>query len=180
MVERAIRFVEHGDVFRILPARAAFASSVEEAQESERVHVIGAPCSAHESFEVEFGLSLKKSLPLHVTQADRDAEILFPLSLHPLGEGSVLGLRVIDKLDLVHRKLWTGETAVRVLGHGITGLAEQLSRFRSVEGLRFGLRVSRKHSFRREPIQRFYDATPISVGNLIDREIKRLSNLWII
>src|ERR1043165_8150624 len=140
MVERAVRFVEHGDVFRILPARAAFAACVEQAQEGERVYVIGAPCSAHESFEVEFGPGREKSLPLHVSQADRDAEILFPLCLHPLGEGPISCLGVVDKLNLVHRKRRTRKTAVTFLDDGITCLTEYSARFSSIEKLRCRLR----------------------------------------
>src|SRR5262249_35807809 len=124
MVQGAVRFIEHGDVFRILPARAAFAAGVEETQESEWVHVIGAPCSAHKSLEIEFGLGLEKRLPLHIAQADGDAEILFPLRLHPLSERAILCLRVVDELHLVHRKGWTRETAIRILDHRITSLAE--------------------------------------------------------
>ncbi len=86
LIEHAIRFVEHGDVFGILPASAIFAAGIKEAQERERVHIIGAPCSTHESFELEFLFRLEKGFPLQVAQADGDAEVLFPLSLHPLSE----------------------------------------------------------------------------------------------
>src|ERR1051325_1362524 len=125
MIERAICFVQHGDVFRILPAGSTIGASVEEAEERKRVHVIGGPRSTHESFEVEFGLRVEKSLPLHVAQTDRDPEILFPLRLHPLGKRAILCLRVENKLDLVRRKLGTRPTAVRILGRGITSLAER-------------------------------------------------------
>src|SRR5690348_14785377 len=104
MVQRSIRFVQHRDVFLILPTGAAVTARVEETQERKRIHVIGAPRSAHEAFEVELGLGVEKSLPLHVPQAHRYAKILFPLRLHPLGKRSVLRLRVEDELDLFNWK----------------------------------------------------------------------------
>src|SRR5690349_13098310 len=114
MIESAIRFVEHGDVPGILPARTTLAAGVEETQECKRIHVVRAPRSAHKSLEVHLGLRREERLPLHVAQADGDTEILFPLRLKPLGEGSILRLRVEGKLHLVHRKSRTRKSAVRV------------------------------------------------------------------
>src|ERR1043166_3885815 len=180
MIESAISFIEHGDVFRILPACTTLAARVKETQECERVHVVGAPCSAHESFKVHLRFRIEKSLPFHVAQADGHTEILFPLSLHPLGERSVLCLRVEDKLNLVRGKRRTGETTVRVLNHRIASLAEYSARFSRIERFRFGLRISRKHSFRHESIQGLNDATPVCISDFIDRKVECLSYLRIV
>src|SRR6185503_9037652 len=123
-IESAVGFIQHLNVFRILPACAALAGCVEKTQETVRVHVIGAERSARKSFVFKFGAFLQKSLPLHISQANSNAEVLFPLSLHPFGYRLICCLAVVIKLDLVHWKLWTRKTAVRVLHYRVTGLAE--------------------------------------------------------
>src|SRR6185503_571461 len=109
---------------RILPTRTTLAAGIEETQECEWVHVIGAPCSTHKAFELHFGFGIEKCLPFQISQADRNTEILFPLSLHPLGKGSILCLGVVNELDLAHGKRRTGETTIGILNHWIAGLAE--------------------------------------------------------
>jgi hypothetical protein len=89
MIEHPICFVEHRHVLGIQPAGAAFAASVEQTKEGKRIHIVRAPRPASKPFIVQGGTCGYESLPFHVTQADGEPEILFPLRLHPFSHGPV-------------------------------------------------------------------------------------------
>ncbi len=85
LVECAIRFVEHRDVFRIEPARSTLAAGVEETQKREWIHVIGAPALRAKILCIPASPALPETSSTPCCASHGDAEILFPLCLHPLG-----------------------------------------------------------------------------------------------
>src|ERR1041384_3989675 len=89
LVQSPICFIQHSEIFRVLPPSATLASCIKETQKCERVHVVRAPRAARETFIVELLLCLQESFPLHLSQGHSDAKILFPLRLKPFRYGLV-------------------------------------------------------------------------------------------
>src|SRR5882762_7047867 len=149
MIEHAICLVEHVDVFRIVPTRAAGAvRRGKEPEKSKGIHIVSAPESDREALVVQIVSCRQERLELHTSERHRNPKVLFPLRLYELCHRLVGRIGIEKILDFLDRKSLTLKTSVSLFGYRKSRFAQQLPRLFGIEALAFRLRVTHEDSFR--------------------------------